>query len=299
MPRSVGGAVASAILLAAVEAAAAEDSPVRLAPLQLPTDLAPADRERIESAARQGLDRAGFRVETESDRVVTFTIERRESDYVVQAVMTERGDEVVAADEECELCGIAELSETVAALSGRIGQRFALTRAPATLEVESRPRGATVMVDGTVVGTTPLTHEVDAGPHTIEVSKPGYRSDTRSFDAVGGATERFSLTLRGGAYKRWLPWTALAAGLVGIGVGAALIAIDDREIERDCNPDVDGRCQYLHETMAGGVVSTVIGVGLVATGVALAIVWRDRKGTRGQEARVRGTAGGFAVRFAP
>jgi hypothetical protein len=281
-------------------AAAIVAEPVRLAPIELPSDVAPADRERLEGSARQGLDRAGFRVETEAEQTASFTVERNESDYVVHATITDADGEVVAAEEVCELCGIAELSETVAALAGRLGQRLALTREPATLEIDSRPRGATVTVDGTIVGTTPLSHQVAAGPHALEVSKKGYRSDAREFEATGGATERFSLTLYGAAYKRWVPWTVLAAGLVGVGVGAALIAIDDREIERDCNPDLDGRCQYLHETMGGGIATTVIGAALVVTGVTLAIVWRGeyRRG-RSQNARVRAAPGSLAVRFAP
>jgi hypothetical protein len=274
--------------------------PIRLAPLQLPADVAPADRERLDGSARQGLDRAGFRVEDDAAQTVTFTIERAESDYVVHGAIAGDDGEVVTAEEVCELCGIAELSETVAALAGRLGQRLALTREPATLEVESRPRGATVTIDGTVVGTTPLRTEVEPGSHALEVGKPGYRSDTRRFEAKGGATESFSLTLDGAVYKRWLPWVTLAGGLVGVGVGAALIAIDDREIERDCNPDLDGRCQYLHETLAGGAAITAIGAALVVTGVTLAIVWRDEYGrSRSQNARVRAAPGSLAVRFAP
>jgi hypothetical protein len=297
----VGAALTTVLLfVSAVASAAAEPQHVRLAPLQLPDDVAEADHERLDTSARQGLDRAGFTVEDDAAQVVTFTVERSESDYIVRGTIADDNGEVVAAEEVCELCGIAELSETVAALAGRLGQRLALTREPATLEVESSPAGATVTIDGTTVGTTPLRTEVDAGSHELEVTKAGYRSDARRFQATGGASERFTLTLRGASYQRWLPWSLLAGGLVGVGVGAGLLAIDDREIERDCNPDVDGRCQYLHETMAGGIAATAVGAALLVTGVTLAIVWRDSyaRGS-GSNARLRAAPGSLAVRFAP
>jgi hypothetical protein len=297
MARSLGAVV---LLFAWTSAsAAAEPEPVRLAPMQLPADVAPADRERLDTSARQGLDRAGFAVDDAASRQATFTIERQESDYVVHGTIADDTGEIVNAEEVCELCGIAELSETVAALAGRLGQRLALTREPATLEIESKPRGAAVAVDGTLVGVTPLRTEVEAGTHTIEVSKSGYRSDSRTFEAEGGATERFSLTLTGGTYKRWVPWAALAGGLAGIGVGAGLIVIDGREIERDCNPDADGRCQYLHQTLAGGVTMTILGTALVVTGVTLAVLWRDEYGRGNGNARLRAAPGSLAVRFAP
>jgi hypothetical protein len=298
----MGAAVVAVLLSSGADAsAAAEPQPVRVAPMQLPDDLAPADRERLDASARQGLDRAGFTVDDDASRRVTFAIERSESDYIVHGTIADASGAIVTAEEVCELCGIAELSETVAALAGRLGQRLALTHEPATLEIESTPRAATVAVDGSVVGTTPLRTEVDAGTHTIEVSKPGYRSDSHRFEAEGGATERFTLTLRGATYKRWVPWAALAGGLVGIGVGAGLIAIDNREIERDCNPDAGGNCQYLHQTLAGGVTSTVIGAALLVTGVTLAVVWRDayRRGNNDRQARVAAAPGSIAVRFAP
>lgn len=48
-----------------------------------------------------------------------------------------------------------------------------------SVEVRSAPHGATVIVDGREVGTTPVKTDMKRGqPHVVEVQKPGYLSET-------------------------------------------------------------------------------------------------------------------------
>jgi len=56
------------------------------------------------------------------------------------------------------------------------------------LSVISRPRGATVILDGEMVGETPLAlEEVESGKHTIQIKKKGYSSVFRRLDTSDGS----------------------------------------------------------------------------------------------------------------
>ena len=60
----------------------------------------------------------------------------------------------------------------------------------------SRPPGATVMIDGTVVGTTPLKRRIRTGVHQITVSKKGFEEWQEEMKVVGMSPLTFSVKLR-------------------------------------------------------------------------------------------------------
>ena len=56
------------------------------------------------------------------------------------------------------------------------------------VSVISRPRGATVLLDGQEVGKTPLAlEEIEAGEHSVQIMKRGYASVFRRFDTSDGS----------------------------------------------------------------------------------------------------------------
>jgi len=64
------------------------------------------------------------------------------------------------------------------------------------LTVTSSPEGAELLVDGIVVGTTPVVeYRLSAGSHSIFVRKPGYESAERTTVIRAGETERLVETL--------------------------------------------------------------------------------------------------------
>jgi opacity protein-like surface antigen len=68
-----------------------------------------------------------------------------------------------------------------------VAQLEALRARPSTVSVASSPPGARIVVDGRpIAGLTPTSFSVPPGSHTLEVSRTGYPSDTRSIEAKYG-----------------------------------------------------------------------------------------------------------------
>ncbi|MGH9349256.1 MAG: PEGA domain-containing protein, partial [Vicinamibacterales bacterium] len=69
-------------------------------------------------------------------------------------------------------------------------------RDPGTLQVESRPRGARVFLDGRLVGTTPLRlADVRAGEHAVRIDLSGYRPWVTSVNVAAGSRQRVAASL--------------------------------------------------------------------------------------------------------
>jgi formylglycine-generating enzyme required for sulfatase activity len=56
----------------------------------------------------------------------------------------------------------------------------------APLTVATSPAGATVSLDGAVVGSTPLEHRIEAGERVVEIRRQGFKSFSRRFQATAG-----------------------------------------------------------------------------------------------------------------
>jgi hypothetical protein len=68
--------------------------------------------------------------------------------------------------------------------------------ATGSVDIDSRPRGAHVSVDGRALGSTPLrVPELPAGDHRVLVEKDGYRPVTSMVNIVSGELTRLNLTL--------------------------------------------------------------------------------------------------------
>lgn len=65
-----------------------------------------------------------------------------------------------------------------------------------SLQVLSRPEGANVIVDGNVVGRTPLVlSEVRAGTHDVRIELEGFRPWATSVSVKAGARARVAASL--------------------------------------------------------------------------------------------------------
>jgi hypothetical protein len=303
--------VAFAFALAMVEAPAADGPSVGVLPVHIEAELAAPDRRDAAEHFSQGLARSGFAIEpvrvegadtcaeptcyqniaarAATPQLAGASVTQEGPDYHVRAFIIDggSGETVVSAEGVCEICGMQELDEMIEGLAARLRSKLSTTVRPTRLSVATTPSGATVLVDGISVGTTPLDVEVAPGAHEVEVQRDGYRSVAATEEVQLGATATASYRLqRAPNIPAWLPWTAIAVGAGATVSGIALLAIDGNEIERDCNADIDGRCQYLHNTLPGGLVLTIGGVATLGTGIALAIVRSRRESPQ----RIRASA---------
>lgn len=65
-----------------------------------------------------------------------------------------------------------------------------------SLYIDSRPRGARVLVDGRVFGTTPLViSELRAGSHVVRLEQQGYNAWSSSVQVVAGERGRVTASL--------------------------------------------------------------------------------------------------------
>jgi hypothetical protein len=88
-------------------------------------------------------------------------------------------------------------------------------------------------------------------------------------------------------------WSTLAAGVVGLAAGIALIVLDERPHEPTCEmPDMAGRCPRRWNTLGAGIGVTVASVVVLTTGaVLLGLTYRRRP------ARARARLDGPRLRF--
>ncbi len=288
-------------------------------PLHADDDVPALDRAALDERFEAGLTRSGFELRrAPSDHGCTSptcfrdvavardaaTVTGAEvtvdgPDYRVRTyvISGQTGEVVVEIADVCEICGIGEVGDMVEGLAARLRPKLENATAPARLLVESDPPGAIVRMDGRVLGTTPLDVAVPPGKHEIEVGKEGYLPSRRAVELTQGIDATYTYALaRRTRMPGWVPWATLGVGLAATAGGIALLVIDEDPIERDCNPDVDGRCQYLHDTLAGGAVLTASGLALTATGVGL-VVWRSKRVSIGASANVRHRGLRLTARF--
>jgi hypothetical protein len=66
----------------------------------------------------------------------------------------------------------------------------------AAMTIDSRPSGASVRLDGKVIGTTPvMLGDVTAGEHSVSIELAGYRRWTTSVKVVAGERNRVAASL--------------------------------------------------------------------------------------------------------
>jgi PEGA domain len=300
-------------MLAVVLAAPATGPSIGTLRLRLPSEVSTPDQDVLNQRFADGVTRSGLVTtpmpedasrcqdpacyEAAAERagvelLMGGSVEQTGPDYAVQvyAVSAETGEVVVQVEGVCEICGIRELGDVVGSLAARLRPTLDNATQPTTLTVDSDPAGAEVWVDGEQVGITPLQTRIAPGEHEVDVIKRGRKTEHVDVTLRQGVNESFSFRLaRSTRVPPWLPWAGLGAGVASLGTGIALLVVDENPIHRDCNPDVDGRCQYLYDTVDGGVVLTVVGVALLGTSVGLLLAQRrqDRVQRSGVQARVR------------
>jgi hypothetical protein len=245
---------------------------------------------------------------------VRVTVVEAERDYTIQfELLDASGVSVAKTESSCDICAETE----AAAQTGRDLAAFLASNVKATdtsVRITSSPSGATVVLDGTAVGTTPYEAPIEAGDHRIAVERDGYTASSREFSAAEGKANELHVDLVGKAPKdaprqpnpkakraAWIGgWVGIGVGVALLTTGIALLAVDGKDIKSDCsgaNMDAFGRCKYRYETTGGGAAATVLGVAFAGAGTGLVIWSRPKKNDAELRAHLGPTRVGLTLRF--
>jgi len=140
--------------------------------------------------------------------------------------------------------------------------------------------GASVLIDGQLVGSSPLAAlPLEAGPHVVTVEKVGFARTQKDVDIPAGADVTAELTLLpaggpvtrapGSALLRFVGYGVAAAGVVGVGASAALLARDANNESRATQLGWGGLALGITGAALVGLGSDVFGTGSVVAVVPI------------------------------
>lgn len=198
--------------------------------------------------------------------------------FTVGVTLYDAAQKRAIADAVERVAGAGELAGKMQQMAQKL--RAALAR-PGRLEVTAQP-GALVTIDGQPRGATPWAGELEAGDHLVALESGGARVE-RDVSVAPGATARIDVALtaappppppRRHPALRPLAWVSLAAGVVGVAVGAALLGVDGHG---SCAlKDGQRQCPELFDTRVGGAVTVAAGGALAVTSIILFAIDRRR-----------------------
>lgn len=109
-----------------------------------------------------------------------------------------------------------------------------------TLKVLATPEGVQVQVDGTVMGTAPVTAKVSIGEHVVRLSRPGFVEEVRRAAVKTSQVTELSVRLipeaeaekaarKSTFWKQWWFWTVVGGVVAGaVAAGVAVPLTQDR-----------------------------------------------------------------------
>ena len=291
-------------------------------PLEVEGELSEADRDRLTAELVGGLQRGDFAVIAPSDvvaassdaagcakakclqstaadtgatHVLRAKVVVEDRDYTVQVEVFDgaTGESLARTEEGCEICGIADAGNLMATAAATLRTKLdALAKGPSTLTITSVPEGAEVLLDGEIIGVTPLERPVVPGKGVVRVSKEGYIAIEREVTLVEGVAEKVSFELE--KVPSRLPsrpwgWVSLGLGVASLGAAAtfAVFGATEREYKfggdtaNGCfrNEDGDGDCKYVWNTEWHALGLGIAGGALTTLGIAVLLNSRAKRGS--------------------
>lgn len=197
-------------------------------------------------------------------------------DITLELINGRTGATIGKSRERCETCGMAEAGEKVSLAAVALRKRLeSLASTPSRIVINSRPGGATAIVDGGPAGRTPVEVELPGGAHRLSLALEGHHTVNRSFTVVSGVDETLNVDMfkpHGSFPYRTVGWIAVIGGVAMIGAGAYAAYIDGQTIA--CRPqqqDVNGRCPLLRDTDA--VAALLVGAGAAMATLGGVSLW--------------------------
>lgn len=239
----------------------------------------------------------------EADFIVRARVSARDNVFVVHLQASDAAGDIIASTEDvCEICGLQELGELTAARAAALSEQLeSIRRAPPIARFASSPTKAGVWLDGEFIGHTPFEYELSPGEHELVFEAEGYIPQTRTVSLAAGVREEVSVILGEAKRDRRARsfvvggGTGLGLGVAMLGAGIPLIALDSRPFRAQCNPDAEGNCERLHDSLAVGSALAAIGTAAAVTGAALLGVGLSRR--KREKVDLAVSSSGIGVRF--
>ena len=209
------------------------------------------------------------------DRLALPRLERAgDNSFTIGITVYDAGQKAPICDGVDRVASAAEMHDKLAAITNKL--RFDLAR-PGRLEVAASPAAA-LSVDGQAKGSTPWAGDLPAGDHVIALESGGARVE-RDVNVAPGATARVDISLTAapvhhGSALKPLKWVTLVGGVLAVGAGAALVALDGRGTCSRGSGQL--QCPDVYDTKTAGIATLAGGGALVVTSVILFVLDRPR-----------------------
>jgi hypothetical protein len=181
-------------------------------------------------------------------------------DLTLTAYFFDRGHDATGEKTTCQHC----TDQALRTASDEILRKLVGGGGLGHLTLKSAPPGATITIDGTAIGITPLDWDIPPGKHTIEMAMAGRKSGTRDHVVVSNKTDLIVMTLPpidlNAQPSRVFPLALMIGGGAAAITGAALIAF---------SPGPDPHQRFYTRTWPPGIGVAAGGAVLVGVGAYL------------------------------
>lgn len=332
---TVGVLAAVSLALIATSTARPRDGLVAIVSIEITGDGAPELRAQMQRSLAGGLSAGGLRVvelpdvmsalaetpeligctsttclqrigeKVGADYFVRARVEATGSAYFVELELLSasvEGGLVTRTERNCPVCTIMEVNDLVSAAAKELVELPPAK--PMPVLIVTRPEGATVRVDESVVGTSPHRMNLDVGEHTVAATLADHVEAERTITVTENATEPLTVELElapvdattppvgardtGDRPFRTWKWVTAGGAAAALITGVALVALDGADA---CDKTgAQKQCPEVWDTGTAGWLGVAAGVGL--GGASTWMFLRDRRDQRRADVAVAPTNGG-------
>jgi hypothetical protein len=148
-------------------------------------------------------------------RLVVVHVEHKGKAVLVTGQVILQSEAVpVIEQRHCEPCFEANLDLSARDMTKVLLRRTSAAQGKTAIELRTVPPGASIAIDGKLVGASDATLPISAGPHQVQLQRSGYRTESRSITVAQGQTYKLAVALTpdGGGGARFPLVPALIAG---------------------------------------------------------------------------------------
>jgi hypothetical protein len=188
----------------------------------------------------------------------------KEKTVTVQVFWILKGHEAVAERRACEECSADALAGTVDAIMKVLSPSAGNS---GRIKIDSKPTGATVVLDHEVIGVAPIERDVAAGPHEVVLMNGSHEVGRRSLTVHATETAEITIPVHEIRDVAPAPRHSRVPAAIVLGVGIAGVVTGTLLYVK--TPKDDGSQPTYYDTKPAGIG---IGIGGVAA-VAIGLVW--------------------------